>query len=124
VPALSFGELLRDDRGEPSSAVRDRVRRAREHGNERLRRLGLGQAPRLGFRQLRALTGIDARGERLLQGAVDRLGLSSRAITRILRVARTIADLEAAPTVTPGHLAEAIQYRVLDCGGDPSERFL
>jgi magnesium chelatase family protein len=57
---------------------------------------------------------ISADGEKLLKNAVTRLGLSARAHDRILKVARTIADLDAAPDILPKHLSEAIQYRTLD----------
>jgi len=63
---------------------------------------------------VRRVCRIDARGRRLLEAASDRLGLSARAYTRILRVARTIADLANEDEITTSHLAEAIQYRSLD----------
>jgi magnesium chelatase family protein len=65
-------------------------------------------------REVRRVCRIDGRGRRLLEAASERLGLSARAYTRILRVARTIADLAAEDEMTTSHLAEAIQYRSLD----------
>jgi magnesium chelatase family protein len=65
-------------------------------------------------RQLRKLCALDDAGERTLEMAVRRMGLSARAHDRILKVARTIADLDAADRVTAKHLAEAVQYRSLD----------
>jgi magnesium chelatase family protein len=63
---------------------------------------------------LRKHCGISTDGEKLLENAITRLGLSARAHDRILKVARTIADLEAAENIAPKHLSEAIQYRTLD----------
>jgi magnesium chelatase family protein len=63
---------------------------------------------------LRKHCGITAEGEKLLENAITRLGLSARAHDRILKVARTIADLEATENIAPKHLSEAIQYRTLD----------
>ena len=65
-------------------------------------------------KMLRKHCGISAEGEKLLENAITRLGLSARAHDRILKVARTIADLEATENITPKHLSEAIQYRTLD----------
>jgi magnesium chelatase family protein len=68
----------------------------------------------MGARELHAWCEVDAAGERLLELAVNRLGLSARAYTRILKVARTIADLESSGAIQSHHVSEAIQYRSLD----------
>jgi magnesium chelatase family protein len=68
----------------------------------------------MGARELRAYCQVEAAGERLLELAVNRLGLSARAYTRILKVARTIADLDGDGSIRAHHLSEAIQYRSLD----------
>jgi magnesium chelatase family protein len=68
----------------------------------------------MGSRELQRFCRLDERGRQLLQTAMQRLGLSARAYDRILKVARTIADLEGADAIAPHHLAEAIQYRSLD----------
>jgi magnesium chelatase family protein len=65
-------------------------------------------------KMLRKYCGISAEGEKLLENAITKMGLSARAHDRILKVARTIADLEAAQSIAPKHLSEAIQYRTLD----------
>jgi len=65
-------------------------------------------------RQLKEFCPVGEESRELLEMAVDRLGLSARAYTRVLKVARTIADLEGEATIGPGHVAEAIQYRALD----------
>jgi magnesium chelatase family protein len=110
VPAVPAAALAEAGSGEPSSAVRARVERARRI---QLDRAGVPNA-RLRGALLRRHAPPDAEGRALLAAAVERLGLSARAHERILRVARTIADLEGAEAVRVRHLAEAIQYRALD----------
>ena len=87
---------------------------ARAAQQARLARLGVTVNAHLPGREVRRVCRIDARGRRLLEAASERLGLSARAYTRILRVARTIADLAREEEITTSHLAEAIQYRSLD----------
>jgi magnesium chelatase family protein len=112
VPRLPIAHLTDDAQPrEPSSAVRARVEQAR--GIQRARGTGTLNA-RLRGRELRRFCLLDAKGQRLLETATERLGLSARAYTRILRVARTIADLVGADALHSGHVAEAIQYRSLD----------
>jgi magnesium chelatase family protein len=110
VPALPYHELAHAEPGEPSATVRARVAQARA----RQRARGPRWNARLSSRELAAAAPLDAAGHALLERAVTRLGLSARAITRIRRVARTIADLAGSPTVRAPHLAETLQYRVLD----------
>ena len=87
---------------------------ARGRQGARLARLGVAVNAQIPGREVRRVCRIDGRGRRLLEAASERLGLSARAYTRILRVARTIADLAAEDEMTTSHLAEAIQYRSLD----------
>jgi magnesium chelatase family protein len=68
----------------------------------------------MGSRQIKKYCEVDSEAKRLLEAAVERLGISARAYTRILKVARTIADLEGASDIQPHHVSEAIQYRTLD----------
>ena len=69
---------------------------------------------RMGSREIKELCRITKEGERLLEAAVERLGFSARAYTRVLKVARTIADLEGEADIAPHHISEAVQYRTLD----------
>jgi magnesium chelatase family protein len=103
---------LADETGtaEPSAAIRARVEAARAR---QVARRGCVNA-RLGGREVRRACRLGAPGRRLLEVASERLGLSARAYTRILRVARTIADLAGETEVNTTHLGEAIQYRSLD----------
>jgi magnesium chelatase family protein len=114
VPSLPYRELAGGNRAESSEMVRKRVQKAREIQR---RRFG-GNATRLNARmtgkQLREFCPLGEESQRLLEMAVDRLGLSARAYTRVLKVARTIADLEGEAGVQPQHVSEAIQYRALD----------
>ncbi len=113
VPSPPAGDLLHGQGGERSEEVRARVDAARE-----LQRVRLGDAAaangRMSAREVRLHCEIDGAGERLLRSAVHRLGLSARACHRVLKVARTIADLSGAERIGTAHLAEAIQYRSLD----------
>jgi len=114
VPAVRYRELMGRTMGESSSAIRERVNRARDLQLNRFRGSALYCNAQMGARELQAWCGVDSAGDRLLELAVNRLGLSARAYTRILKVARTIADLEASGPIEPHHLSEAIQYRSLD----------
>ena len=100
--------------GKSSSAIRERVNRARDLQLARFRGSSLYCNAQMGARELQAWCEVDSAGERLLELAVNRLGLSARAYTRILKVARTIADLDGSGPIQPPHLSEAIQYRSLD----------
>jgi magnesium chelatase family protein len=109
VPAVAYKELRGRDRGVSSADMRARIEAARETQNRR----GFSNA-HIPPSQLRRLCALDDAGERTLELAMRKLGLSARAHDRILKVARTIADLDAAQTVSAKHLAEAVQYRSLD----------
>lgn len=117
VPAVRYRELADERRGEPSASVRSRVEAARARQRDRFtRRRRIFCNAQMGPRDLEAHCRIDDAGHRLLERVVDKMGMSARATSRILKVARTIADLADAPAITPAHLAEAIQYRALDRG--------
>lgn len=115
VPAVSTSDLIRPGKAEKSAAVAERVARARDIQRERFGRLGVGGVttnahcpPAL----IEAIAAPDAAGKALLSDAGDKFGFSARAYHRLLKVARTLADLEASETVGRLHLAEAISYRM------------
>ncbi len=115
VPAVKYKELRGESTIEDSAAVRARVIGARERQLERFRsEKKIFANAQMSTRLLRKHCEISAEGEKLLENAITRLGLSARAHDRILKVARTIADLDAAANIEPKHLSEAIQYRTLD----------
>lgn len=101
---------------ESSAAIRERVEQARALQQQRFQRTRIKCNGDMTARQLRQFCSLDATSRRLLAPAIDRLNLSARAYDRILKVARTIADLEAAETLSAAHISEAIQYRALDKG--------
>jgi magnesium chelatase family protein len=115
VPAVKYKELRGEQVVEDSTAVRERVVRARGRQLERFagekRIYANAQMPP---KLIRKYCQISADGEKLLENAITRLGLSARAHDRILKVARTISDLDASANIEPRHLSEAIQYRTLD----------
>jgi len=114
VPAVSLREL-RGSAGEPTAAVALRVAAARAIQNERFgSAAGSPVNATMGPEALRRFCAVEPSGRALLDTAFERLGLSARALDRILKVARTIADLAGSDTIRAGHLAEAIQYRALD----------
>jgi magnesium chelatase family protein len=115
VPMVPFRELTEESVGERSADVRERVVRARQAQSERFAGVaGLHSNGQMGPAEIRRCCRASPEVARLLQRAVDRLGLSARAYHRILKVARTLADLEGADAIRPAHAAEAIQYRGLD----------
>ncbi len=116
VPAVPYRELLKKQRPEPSADIRRRVVAARDRQSRRFRRTRIFCNAQMSSRQIRAYCGIDQHAERLLESAIDKLGLSARAHNRILKIARTIADLAGADAIDPAHVAEAIGYRSLDRG--------
>jgi magnesium chelatase family protein len=116
VPAVQYKELRGGAAAEGSAQIRARVMAARERQRERFKKHGekIYANAQMTTRQIRAYCELGADAERLLERAMQQQGLTARAHDRILKVARTIADLEAAEQLTVAHLAEAIQYRTLD----------
>ena len=116
VPAVRFKELASTSapEGESSAQIRERVICARERQRERLQGEGIFANAQMSPRLIRKYCRIDAEGERLLETAMSQQGLSARAYDRILKVSRTIADLDAAEEIRPAYVAEAVGYRSLD----------
>ncbi len=109
VPRLSREELLGEGGGEPSESVRERVQAARELQRDRFK------APKtnaeMDLRQVKAYCVLSPEAKSILFRAIDHYGLSARAYSRVLKVSRTIADLEGSDIIRPEHVAEALQYR-------------
>jgi len=115
VPAVPYQELVGGTSEETSAAIRQRVERARAVQRERFRgQRGVHTNASMAARDLRRWCAVSAPVEGLLRSAVARLGLSARAYHRILKIARTVADLDGAAAIAPSHVSEAIQYRTLD----------
>ncbi len=114
VPAVPFRELAADERSEESDTIRGRVLAARACQVERYQGTKAHSNAQLRPLQIKKHCRIDGPGRTLIEQAVARLGLSARAYMRILKVARTIADLEQKESIAAEHVAEAIQYRSLD----------
>jgi len=114
VPPLEYRELVASRPTEPSESIRERVTGARRVQLRRFGSDGVFTNSRMHRRHVRAHCRIDADGHVLLRQAMDALGLSARAYDKILRVSRTIADLEGSESILPQHLSEAINYRTLD----------
>jgi magnesium chelatase family protein len=116
VPAVKFNELRGKgvQPGEASQTVRERVINAREIQTKRLNGDGVFSNSAMSPKQIRTHCSLDAESEGLLEKAMVRQGLSARAHDRILKVARTIADLDASENITSTHISEAINYRSLD----------
>ncbi|HET6227968.1 MAG TPA: YifB family Mg chelatase-like AAA ATPase [Bacteroidia bacterium] len=118
VTPVSFKELSLERISEKSQLVRERVVKAREIQNKRyMENDSIHCNAQMSSKQLREICRIDEAGVELLKTAMERLGLSARAYDRILKVARTIADLDSSEKIESNHLAEAIQYRSLDREG-------
>jgi magnesium chelatase family protein len=115
VPAVAWQDLTRRGVEEPSATIRLRVERARALQRERFRaRPGVRVNAHMTSRDIRRHCWLSEPVEALLRTAITRLSLSARAYHRVLKIARTIADLEQAEDLAPAHVAEAIQYRALD----------
>jgi magnesium chelatase family protein len=115
VPALSYEELAAKTPGEGSEAMREKVKTARAVQQRRFaNEKKIFCNAHMESKHIRAYCGLDDACQTLLKNAVERLGLSARAYDRILKVARTIADLDGKETIGSSHIAEGIQYRSLD----------
>ena len=114
VPAVRVRELSSPIQAESSAAIRERVVGARRVQIERFVEDGIYANAQMMPRLLRKYCLLRSDAQSILENAINRLGLSARAYDRVLKVSRTIADLEASPEIESPHVSEAIQYRSLD----------
>jgi magnesium chelatase family protein len=114
VPRVEFKDMVSRDRGETSTEIRKRIVKARKKQLQRLKGKKIYCNAQMGTKEVKRFCRVDEEGKELLEMAVNRLGFSARAYTRVLKVARTIADLSGEERIGPVHVSEAIQYRMLD----------
>ncbi len=116
VPAVPYKKLMNESYAEPSQDIRRRVTGARAIQSQRFIRAKIYCNAKMSSRHIKTHCKIDGASRRLLESAIDKLGLSARAFNRVLKIARTIADLEGNQDIQADHISEAIQYRNLDRG--------
>jgi magnesium chelatase family protein len=115
VPGVRYRDLSDTRAAEPSQAIRERVARAREIQRARFAgRPDIHANAHMVPRDITAFCSVNEASDALLRTAISRLGLSARAYHRVIKIARTIADLEGGGDITTAHISEAIQYRSLD----------
>lgn len=114
VPAVPFGELAASAHGTDSSSMKQAVENARQRQSQRFTGTSTRTNAQMSSRQLRELCPLNETCQKLLEQSVDQLGLSARAHDKVLRVARTIADVDDAEQICAEHISEAINYRMLD----------
>ena len=114
VPGLRYQELASKDAGESSAVIRTRVNTARTIQLQRFHKTKIHANAQMGTREIKRYCIVKDDAEKLLETAINKLGLSARAYSRVLKVGRTIADLAGAESIEASHIAEAIQYRSLD----------
>jgi len=116
VPAVPFEELRNRQMSESSASVKERVNAARKIQRQRFGEDNTLSNAQMQTKQIREYCALDEQGETLLKQAFDRLGMTARSYDRVLRVARTIADLDGSVEIRPMHIAEAVQYRTFRLG--------
>jgi magnesium chelatase family protein len=114
VPAVPYKEIAGSEESEASASIQKRIVRARAAQLRRFGGAGINTNARMRPADIRACCVLDGTSESLLEKAITRLGISARGWNRILKVARTIADLDGSQTIAAGHVAEAIGYRRID----------
>lgn len=114
VPPVEFDVLSSSDKAETSARIRERVNAARERQNQRFRGTGITCNARITPDLLHEACRLSSSAQTLLKTAFERMSLSARAFDRVLKISRTIADLDNSDTIEPRHAAEAVQYRSLD----------
>ena len=114
VPAVPYKDLMQESNAESSAQIRKRVAASRAIQSKRFARTKIYCNAQMSSRHIKKHCQIDRASRNLLESAIDKLGLSARAFNRILKIARTIADLQAVSDLQVDHISEAIQYRNLD----------
>jgi magnesium chelatase family protein len=114
VPAVEYKQLSAKEQGKTSDEILKDLNKAREIQKERFKNLKIHNNAGMTGRHIRKFCEIDSASDKLLETAMEKLGLSARAHSRILKIARTIADVEGSENIKMDHIAEAIQYRSLD----------
>jgi magnesium chelatase family protein len=114
VPAIKYRDLISNTLQEQSVEIRKRISIARNIQSNRLARTNIYCNAQMSNRHIKKYCQIDDASSRLLENAIDKLGLSARAYNRILKIARTVADLSTEESISSDHIYEAIQYRNLD----------
>jgi magnesium chelatase family protein len=114
VPSVRYKDLTGKSSGESSGTIKERIERARSIQKSRFEGQDTQFNARMADKLIKVFCDIDEDSQKLIEMAIEKLGLSARAYTKILKVARTIADLEAEDKILSSHVAEAIQYRNLD----------
>ncbi len=114
VPSIKYRALTGKEEGELSAVVKKRVDGARERQKQRFGNTGVVTNARMTEKQIRTFCVIDEESHQLMEMAIEKLGLSARGMNRIMKVSRTIADLDGREKIESMHVAEAIQYRSLD----------
>lgn len=117
VDGVEYAELRGEERGETSAEVKARVERAREIQRERFAGGRVRTNSQMGSKEIEKFCALNADGERLLERAFSKMGLTARGAVRILKVARTVADLEGSAGIKAAHVAEAIKYRSAERSG-------
>ena len=116
VPAVHFEDLRRRSEAEPSAAVKQRVDAARQRQHQRFAGDGTMCNARMGPEEMRKFCNLSEECAELMKQAFDTMNLTARSYDRILRVARTVADLDGCEEIEVQHIAEAIQYRTFNLG--------
>jgi magnesium chelatase family protein len=114
VPTVAYKDLSALPSGDTSAQIRQRVNKAREIQHKRFEHKGIFNNSQMNSKMMREFCSLDSASHALMQNAIDKMGYSARVFDRILKVARTIADLEDQEQIKSEHISEAIQYRTLD----------
>ena len=111
---MRYQKLASKDAGESSNVIRERVIQSRKFQPQRFEKSKIHANAQMGAREIKRYCAVKPDADKLLETAIDKLGLSAKAYSRVLKVGRTIADLAGAENIEASHIAEAIQYRSLD----------